>query len=321
VTVDVEALAVAVKNGDRRSIARAITLVESTRAEDVALAEALLVLLYPHTGRGLRLGVSGVPGAGKSTLIDVLGRHVIAAGHKLGVLAIDPSSQLSGGSVLGDRTRMTELSRAKEAFVRPSPSSGASGGLSLRTREALLVLEAGGHDVVIVETVGTGQAEVAVTELVDVLVVVLLAGAGDDVQGVKRGLLEHADVIAFNKADGANLPLVDAARDELTSLYAWMRRGEGPTVVALSAREDRGVLELWQLIEKRFRALSASGELEERRRGQRRAWFLRALQEALAARLASSDSARERLDALREAVEAGEVLPRLAARQLADAVR
>ena len=166
---DVRSLAAAVLGGDRAAIARAITLVESTRVGDAAAAEQLLVELYPRNGQALRVGVSGLPGAGKSTLIDALGQHAIEAGHRLGVLAIDPSSQQSGGSVLGDRTRMTRLSRAPEAFVRPSPSSGASGGLALRTREALVVLEAAGHDVLIVETVGIGQAEVAVTELVDVL--------------------------------------------------------------------------------------------------------------------------------------------------------
>lgn len=318
--LDVRALALAVVKGDRRAIAQAITLVESTRPEDSARAEQLLVELYPETGRGLRLGVSGVPGAGKSTLIDALGKHAIEAKHKLGVLAIDPSSQLSGGSVLGDRTRMTQLSRTPEAFVRPSPSSGASGGLALRTREAMVVLEAGGHDVLIVETVGTGQAEIAVTELVDVLVVVLIAGAGDDVQGVKRGLLEHADVVVFNKADGANLPLANAARDELFSLYAWMRRGEGPSVVALSARDDCGVLELWQLVEQRFQSLGASGVLEQRRRAQRRAWLDRSLEDALLARFSTSAAAHERRLALTQAVERGELLPRLAARQLVDSL-
>jgi LAO/AO transport system kinase len=318
-TSDVEALVLGVTAGDRRAIARAITLVESNRAEDWPRAEELLIALYPRTGRGLRLGVSGVPGAGKSTLIDALGRHAIRAGHKLGVLTVDPSSQLSGGSVLGDRTRMTQLSRAPEAFVRPSPSGGVGGGLSLRTREALLVLEAAGHDVLIVETVGVGQAEIAVTELVDVLVVVLIAGAGDDVQGVKRGLLEHADVVVFNKADGEQQPLVIAARDQLASLYAWMRR-EGPSVLALSARDDRGVSELWQIIEQRFDALAKAGALEQRRRVQRRAWLERSLEEALLARFSASVGAEERLRILGEAVESGELLPRLAARRLVDAL-
>jgi LAO/AO transport system kinase len=211
---------------------------------------------------------------------------------------------------------MTELSRAPEAFVRPSPSSGATGGLSRRTREALVVLEAGGFDVLIVETVGTGQAEVAVTELVDVLVVVLLAGAGDDVQGVKRGLLEHADLVVFNKADGENLPLVNAARDQLSSLYHWMRKGRAPSVLASSARENRGVEELWQLVEQRFQSLLGDGELERRRRAQRRAWFERALEEALLARFSSSAAAAARLELLTEAVESGQILPRAAARQL-----
>jgi LAO/AO transport system kinase len=266
------------------------------------------------------LGVSGVPGAGKSTLIDSLGRYAIEAGHKLGVLAIDPSSQLSGGSVLGDRTRMTALSRAPQAFVRPSPSAGGTGGLALRTREALLVLEAGGHDFLIVETVGTGQAELAVTELSDVLVVVLIAGAGDDVQGVKRGLLEHADIVVFNKADGANLPLANAARDELASLYSWLRRDQAPAVLSLSAREGRGVSELWQLIEQRVGSLQAAGAIEQRRRAQRRTWLEQALEESLLARFEARSEARERLAAMTREVENGELLPRLAARRLLEAL-
>jgi LAO/AO transport system kinase len=307
-------LAEAVKRADRRAIAKAITLVESKKSDDVAAAAELLDELYPATGHALRLGVSGVPGAGKSTLIDALGREAIRSGRRVGVLTVDPSSRLSGGSVLGDRTRMARLAQAPEAFVRPSPSSGASGGLGPRTREALIVLEAAGYDVLIVETVGTGQAEIAITELTDVVLLVLLAGAGDDVQTIKRGILEHADIIAFNKADGANLAASNAARDQMGAVFSWLRK-DGPRVFALSALHDEGTAELFQSIVERFAANSADGSIERQRRAQRLAWLQHAIAEALLERFASSASAalRERLT---DAVARGEVLPLRAAREL-----
>jgi LAO/AO transport system kinase len=302
------------RRAERRAIAKAITLVESTRPEDLAPADELLAKLYPAAGRALRLGVSGVPGAGKSTLIDALGLEAIRHGRRVGVLSIDPSSQLSGGSVLGDRTRMGRLAQAEEAFVRPSPSSGASGGLGRRTREALVVLEAAGFDLVVVETVGSGQAEIAVTELVDVLVVVLRAGAGDDVQGIKRGLLEHADLVVFNKADGPNAVQAALESSRLESLFSWMRHGSA-SVLAVSALEGRGVSELWTALTARFAALEADGTISRRRRAQRVAWLKSALAEAVLARFelsASQATSRE----ITLAVERGDLVPRLAARQL-----
>jgi LAO/AO transport system kinase len=303
--------------GDRRSIARAITLMESTRPGDSALAEELLSLLYPSTGRALRLGIAGLPGAGKSTLVDALGRRAIEAGRAVGVLAIDPSSAKSGGSVLGDRTRMVELGRSARAFVRPSPSSGAGGGIAPRAREALIVLEAGGNDLVIVETVGTGQSELGVLELVDISVLVLISGGGDDVQGIKRGILEHADVVVFNKADGSGLGPATAARDQLSALFSWMRSDE-PLVASLSAREGTGVAELWTHVEQRFSALMAAGVIARRRAAQRRAWLTSALETALRARLSASAASAARLAEALGAVERGELLPPIAARRLVD---
>jgi LAO/AO transport system kinase len=261
------------------------------------------------------LGVTGVPGAGKSTLIDALGQLALAHGRKVGVLAIDPSSRLSGGSVLGDRTRMAALSRSPEAFVRPSPSAGKPGGIGPRSREALVVLEAAGYDFLIVETVGSGQAELEVTDAVDLLLAVLLAGAGDEVQGLKRGLLEHADLVVFNKADGERSLAADSARDELDGLLRHVRR-EAPEVLSVSALEGKHVEALYSSIEARFSGLRESGALEQRRRHQRRAWLRSALESAWLLRLSETEATKTRLEALRGAVERGEIAPYVAAQRL-----
>jgi len=262
----------------------------------------------------MRLGVTGPPGAGKSTLIDALGCAAIARGHRVGVLAIDPTSQKSGGSLLGDRTRMARLGAAPEAFVRPSPSSGAQGGLGRRTREAMLVLEAAGYDRIIVESVGVGQGELGVTEVSDVVLVVLIAGAGDDVQGIKRGVLEHADVVAFSKADGANLERTLSAASELESLLTLLRGSV--RVLASSALENRGIEELDALLEQRVVALYADGSREARRRAQRQAWFRAAILESLGDRVADDPELWAERARLEAKVESGELLPPMAAREL-----
>src|SRR5689334_4752463 len=235
-------LARAVRAGDRRALARAITLVESTRADHRADAVALLDAILPATGASTRVGISGAPGAGKSTFIEALGMNLVDAGHRVAVLAVDPSSRRSGGSILGDKTRMEMLSRRSEAFIRPSPSGGTLGGVARRTREALLLCEAAGHDVVLVETVGVGQSEVAVAGMVDVFVLLLAPGAGDDLQGVKRGIVELADVVVVNKSDG---DLADLARHTAGD-YAHALHLVGPAQVLLaSARESMGIVEVW----------------------------------------------------------------------------
>ncbi|MGC4089772.1 MAG: methylmalonyl Co-A mutase-associated GTPase MeaB [Polyangiaceae bacterium] len=310
------ALGDGVKRGERRAIAKAITLVESSLERDRELAEELLVELYPASGRALRLGVSGVPGAGKSTLIDALGSQALSAGRRVGVLSVDPSSRVSGGSVLGDRTRMARLGQAAQAFVRPSPSAGASGGVAPRTREALIVLEAAGYDFVIVETVGTGQAELGVTELSDIVLLVLLAGAGDDVQTLKRGILEYADIVAFNKADGANATQTLAACDQMSAAFSWLRK-DSPRAFAVSALEAVGIAELYAAILERFEAERASGAIEQQRAAQRLAWLEQALLSALLARLPSDSAPTVEL---RAAVGRGELLPLRAARELVKGV-
>ncbi|HYO97744.1 MAG TPA: methylmalonyl Co-A mutase-associated GTPase MeaB [Polyangiaceae bacterium] len=309
-------LASGVRAGDRRALAKAITLVESTRRGDEATSEALLAQLLPFTGRALRLGVSGAAGAGKSSLIEVLGCLAIAEGKRVGVLAVDPSSGVSGGSLLGDRTRMTRLSSSPTAFVRPSPSAGGEGGLSPRTREVLLVLEAAGYDLIVVETVGIGQGELAIADVVDQLVVLWIPGAGDDVQGMKRGIVEYADCVVFGKADGERLQATLAARDELQGLFAWMRR-DGARVMAVSAHEDRGIAELWTHLEARFNALRANGELDARRRQQRARWLQLAIERALLDRAGGNPVFDQQRQHWAARVERGEVLPSAAARHLA----
>jgi LAO/AO transport system kinase len=308
-----------VRAGDRRSLARAITLAESRLPADAELAAAVLQDLQPHTGGALRIGVSGVPGAGKSTLLDELGARLVARGHRVGVLAVDPSSSLSGGSVLGDKTRMERLSHAPEAFVRPSPSGDAAGGVARRSREALLLCEAAGFDVVLVETVGVGQSETAVREMVDLLLLLVLTGAGDDLQGIKRGLLELADVVAVTKADGDNALRARRAAAELRGalhiLHGGRRSGPAP-VATCSATTGEGVDELWQEVLDRHTAERESGRLTARRRSQDLHWFDATIDELVRARVTTTPEFMARHRAYREQVEAGLLAPATAARRV-----
>ena len=269
------AVAEGVRRGERRAIAKAITLIESTRAEDRAHADVLLNSLLPDTGHALRLGISGVPGVGKSTFIEALGLHLIAAGQRVAVLAVDPSSSLSGGSILGDKTRMERLSVQEAAYIRPSPAGGTLGGVAEKTREAMLVCEAAGFDTVIVETVGVGQSETAVAGMTDLFVLLQLPNAGDDLQAIKRGVMELADVIVVNKADLD----VDAAMRARATLTGAMRvlaahgRGEVPPVLQVSAREGVGVADFWTEIGRLVALRRARGAFDERRRQQALAWM------------------------------------------------
>jgi GTPase len=306
-------LADAVRAGDRRALARAITLVESTRADHRDEAVALLDDLMPATGAATRVGISGAPGAGKSTFIETLGLHLVDGGHRVAVLAVDPSSTRTGGSILGDKTRMEELSRRPDAFIRPSPSGGTLGGVARRTREALLVCEAAGFDVVLVETVGVGQSEVAVASMVDLFMLLLAPGAGDELQGVKRGIVELADLVVVNKADGA---LLELARHTAAD-YAHALHLVGPAQVLLaSALEGTGIAEVWSAVEEHERAARASGALMDRRAAQAREWMWSEVTETLVDRVRADARAHRDIDALEADVAAGRVSPAAAARRL-----
>ncbi|MDY0882438.1 methylmalonyl Co-A mutase-associated GTPase MeaB [Dongia soli] len=318
-TVDVAALAERVLAGDRRALARSITLVESDRADHRRSAEALLDRLLPVTGKSIRLGISGPPGVGKSTFIEAFGQFVIDQGRRPAVLAVDPTSRVSGGSILGDKTRMAELSRRPEAFIRPSPAGMALGGVARRTREALLVCEAAGFDLIIVETVGVGQSETTVAEMVDMFLLLLLPSGGDDLQGIKRGIMELADLVIVNKADG---DLAAAARrtaaDYANALRLMhpMHRAWTTEVVQASALQGTGMPEIWDKVIGFERQMSASGELTARRREQARSWLWRELSDSLLESLKAHPGVAERLAMLEARVVAGKTTPGAAAREL-----
>ncbi len=320
--VDIETLAVQVVAGDRAALARAITLVESSRGDDRDHAQQFLVRLLPHTGGAVRVGISGVPGAGKSTLIDALGVHLIDQGRRVAVLAVDPSSTLSGGSILGDKTRMARLGRDPRAFVRPSPTGGSLGGIARRSRESMLVCEAAGFDVVLVETVGVGQSETAVSEIVDAFVVLLVAGAGDELQGIKRGILELVDVLVLNKADGEGLARAEEACGRYASALQLMRRRDPawrPRVMTASAQTGAGVDSVWAVLEERRVLLEADGTWERRRQRQALAGMWRLLAERLEADVRRHPAVQARLADVESDVIAGRLTAALGAQALLDA--
>lgn len=312
---DVASLADGVRAGKRAALARAITLVESDHPDHARRAQEVLTALLPDTGGAFRLGISGVPGVGKSTLIDVLGTRLTGEGRRVAVLAVDPSSRVSGGSILGDKTRMQSLARDPNAFVRPSPTSGTLGGVARKTREAMLLCEAAGFDVVMVETVGVGQSETQVSDMVDLTLVLLLAGAGDELQGIKRGILEAADVVGIQKADGDNLEPSNRARSELASALRLMR-GEDVPVVACSALTGHGLAELWDTLRAERGERTASGARDARRRAQSERWMWRLVEEELLGRLRRDQSVGARATELLAAVRGGTTSPTAAAREL-----
>ena len=308
--------------GDRTAIGRAITLVESALPDDRRAAQDLLSQLLPHAGGAHRVGISGVPGAGKSTLIDSLGTRLTSAGHRVGVLAVDPSSMITGGSILGDKIRMARLATEENAFIRPSPSAGTLGGVTSTTPQVITVLEAAGYDVVLVETMGVGQSEAAVHASVDCLCVLALAGAGDELQAVKRGLLELADVLAINKADGANEKAARLAAAEIRRALPLLKPSSTagpPPVLTVSALHGPGVDELWDRIVEHRRLLEASGGLARRRARGRLAWMRVLLERRLLEQFEAQPGLAERRAELEQAVERGEITPESAVDELLSA--
>jgi LAO/AO transport system kinase len=313
----------------RRAVAKAITLLESTRADHRARADDLLNALLPYTGRSFRLGISGVPGVGKSTFIEALGLHLIALGHRVAVLAVDPSSNVSGGSILGDKTRMEQLSVNERAYIRPSPASGTLGGVAEKTRESMLVCEAAGHDIVIVETVGVGQSETAVARMTDMFVLLQLPNAGDDLQAIKKGVMELADLVVINKAD-LDESAATRARAQITSalrLLGLHGRPEHahhdesiwhPQVLQLSALKQSGLAEFWQAVS-RFRDLqTANGRLAQRRHEQDQAWMWERIEAGLRQRFKNHAAVRDALPGITDDVRAGRLAASVAARRLLD---
>jgi LAO/AO transport system kinase len=312
--------------GDRRAMARAITLVESTRPDHRAEAEALLDALLPSTGKALRIGISGAPGVGKSTFIEAFGLHLIKEGKRPAVLAVDPSSRLSGGSILGDKTRMAELAKHKEAFIRPSPSGFGSdgmsfGGIARRSREALLICEAAGFDPILVETVGVGQSETAVAEMTDLFLLLLLPAAGDDLQGIKRGIMELADLVIVNKSDGAlETAALRTAADYAHALRLMQPRHRAwtPEVLRSSALKGQGIAEVAAKADAFRKALTQSGELAAHRRAQASLWFQRELSLSTLERLAEDPDLAKLLAEQEGRVAKGKASPAGAARRIVD---
>lgn len=314
-----ETLARAVLEGNRRALAQAITLIESTRADHRAAASDLLERLVPHSGHSIRLGVSGVPGVGKSTFVEALGNHVIDAGHRVAVLTVDPSSAISGGSILGDKTRMELLSRRPEAYIRPSPAGKTLGGVTRRSREALILCEAAGFDVVIVETVGVGQSETKVADMTDMFVLLQLPGGGDELQGIKRGIMELADLILINKADDELKALAGrSVADYSNALRLLHPRSMNwkVEVRTCSARDGDGIAGVWDLVLKHRSVHEASGELNTRRAAQARDWMWSEVSDSLLTALQSNPVVCEQIPLLETAASEGRIPPTVAARQL-----
>ncbi|CAM3344178.1 ATPase/protein kinase [Mycobacterium intermedium] len=312
-------LADAIRAGDRAALPRAITMLESTRADHRERAQQLLLELLPDSGNAHRVGITGVPGVGKSTSIEALGMHLIEQGHKVAVLAVDPSSTRTGGSILGDKTRMARLATHPDAYIRPSPTSGTLGGVAKATRETVVLLEAAGFDIILIETVGVGQSEVAVAKMVDTFVLLTLARTGDQLQGIKKGVLELADIVVVNKADGDHLREARLAARELSAAIRLIYPRETlwrPPVLTMSAVEGSGLAELWETIERHRKVLTDAGEFEARRRDQQVDWTWQMVRDEVLDRVLSHPEVRKIRAEVERQVRAGELTPALAAQQI-----
>ncbi len=321
---DMEELAEKVRSGDRLALARAITLIESTREDHRTHAERLLETLLPDTGKSIRVGISGVPGVGKSTFIETFGQHVIAAGHKVAVLAVDPSSRRTGGSILGDKTRMEQLSRNPDAFIRPSPTAGTLGGVARRTREVLLACEAAGFEVVLVETVGVGQSETAVSDLVDMFLLLLLPGGGDELQGIKKGIMELANMVVVNKADGDLADVAGRSAAEYANALRLLHPTTAdwiPPVLTCSSLKGTGISEVWHRIGEFAALMRTSGAFEARRAEQARRWMWGEVDENLLSAFRRHPDVRKLLAELENRVSETEMTPSTAAQILLESFR
>jgi LAO/AO transport system kinase len=321
-TQTVSDLAATVRAGDRSALARAITLVESTRPDHRQRAQELLLELMPEAGNAVHIGITGVPGVGKSTTIEALGMHLIDAGHRVAVLAVDPSSTRTGGSILGDKTRMARLAVHPDAYIRPSPTSGTLGGVARATRETIVLLEAAGFDVILVETVGVGQSEVTVADMVDTFVFLTLARTGDQLQGIKKGILELADVVVVNKADGEHAVEAKAAARELTGALRLIYPRETlwrPPVLTMSALTGDGLSELWETVQKHRKVLTDAGEFDTRRRAQQVNWTWSMVRDTVLDRVLSNPEVKRIRAGVERQVRDGELTPALAAQEILDA--
>jgi LAO/AO transport system kinase len=313
-----------VRAGSVRSLAKAITLIESRNLDHSLAATTLLDELLPATGNSIRIGISGVPGVGKSTFIEAFGMHLLESGHKVAVLAVDPSSQVSGGSILGDKTRMEDLARQSNAYIRPSPAGETLGGVARKTRETMLVCEAAGYDVIIVETVGVGQSEITVASMVDFFLLLQLPNAGDELQGIKRGVMEIADAIIINKSEGDNRPRAELSRQQyVNALHLLKPKSANWQVPALlcSALHNQGIAEIWDMIEDFRQRMQQSGELENKRKLQARDWMWTLLMEDLKEMFLRDRHVESLLAQVQAAVTSGVTTPSAAARRLVEAFK
>jgi GTPase len=306
---------------NRRIVAKTITLIESSLPAHQEMAKTIVDALLPYAGKAVRIGITGVPGVGKSTYIESFGLRLVQQGHRVAVLAVDPSSSKSGGSIMGDKTRMERLSLEQQAFIRPSPSGGTLGGVARRTRETIVVCEAAGFDVIIVETVGVGQSETTVASMVDFFLVLMLAGAGDELQGIKKGVLELADAIAINKADGSNIAKAKKAKLEYESALNLLTPSSkiwSPPVLTCSAVTMDGIEDIWQTVLDHKKKLEISGELDEKRRKQALDWLWALVEEGLRERFYRNPEVEKILPGIVKAVEKGDTAPTAAAHRLLD---